>query len=70
MIRKQKHLRRLPELTDYRIRRLRARLPLEVLAVRAGLPTATLSRFERGEHNMTAEQLSRLESALGEAEQS
>jgi len=65
---KQKHDRRLPPLTDYRIRRLRARVPLDVLAVTAGIPTASLSRFERGEHDLTADQLTRLERTLSEAE--
>jgi hypothetical protein len=64
----QKH-RRLPPLTDFRLRRLRARLPLDVLAVSADVPSASLSRFERGEHDLTAEQRQRLEDALTEAEQ-
>lgn len=65
---KQKHDRQLPPLTDYRIRRLRARIPLDVLAVTAGIPTASLSRFERGEHPLTDDQQVRLEQALREAE--
>lgn len=60
--------RRLPELRDFRLRRLRARLPLEVLAVKAGIPGATLSRFERGLYSLDDERLRRLESALHEAE--
>jgi hypothetical protein len=56
--------RRLPPLSDHRLRRLRARLPLDVLAVRAGLPTASLSRFERGQGRLSDEQLARLESTL------
>lgn len=65
---KQKHDRRLPPLTDHRLRRLRARIPLDVLAVRASIPSASLSRFERGEHPLTEVQLARLERALAEAE--
>ena len=64
---KRKH-RRLPPLTDFRIRRLRARLPLDVLAVQSGVPSASLSRFERGEHQLTGPQLACLERALAEAE--
>jgi hypothetical protein len=60
----QQPLRRLPPLTDHRLRRLRARLPLEVLAVRACIPTATLSRFERGAASLTPDQLSRLDATL------
>jgi hypothetical protein len=65
---KRKHDRRLPPLTDYRIRRLRARIPLDVLAVSAGIPTASLSRFERGEHALTTEQLGLLEAVLAQIE--
>jgi transcriptional regulator with XRE-family HTH domain len=64
---KRKH-RRLPPLTDFRIRRLKARLPLDVLAVQSGVPSASLSRFERGEHSLSQAQLTRLEKALGESE--
>lgn len=66
-MRQQKQDRRLPPLSDYRIRRLRARIPLDVLAVRAGIPSASLSRFERDEHPLTEAQLHRLEKALAEA---
>jgi transcriptional regulator with XRE-family HTH domain len=65
-MRQQKH-RLLPPLSDHRIRRLKARLPLDVLAVRAGIPSASLSRFERGEHPLAEAQLARLEQALAEA---
>jgi hypothetical protein len=64
---KQKH-RRLPPLSDHRVRRLRARIPLDVLAVQAGIPSASLSRFERGEHPLAEDQLGRLEKALREVE--
>jgi len=65
---KRKHDRRLPVLTTYRLRRLRVRIPLDVLAVRARIPSASLSRFERGEHPLTEVQLARLERALAEVE--
>jgi hypothetical protein len=65
---KRKHLHRLPPLTDYRVRRLRARVPLDVLAVTAHIPSATLSRFERGEYPLSEAQLARLEKALAGVE--
>jgi transcriptional regulator with XRE-family HTH domain len=61
---KQKHDRQLPPLSKHRVRRLRARIPLEVLAVEAGIPSASLSRFERGEHQLLPDQLARLEDVL------
>lgn len=65
-MRNQRHEsdRQLPPLSDHRLRRLRARVPLDVLAVRAGIPPASLSRFERGEHPLAGEQLARLEAEL------
>jgi hypothetical protein len=68
-MRKQKHDRRLPPLGKHRIRRLRARVPLEVLAVKAQIPSASLSRFERGEHTLAPDQLDRLERALSDVDQ-
>lgn len=62
------HLRRLPALTEFRLRRLRVRLPLELLAAQADIPSASLSRFERGEHPLAERQLARLEAALAKAE--
>jgi transcriptional regulator with XRE-family HTH domain len=70
-MKEQKHHhqdRQLPPLSEYRLRRLRARLPLDVLAVRAGIPFSSLSRFERGEHALSPEQLSCLEETLRKAE--
>jgi hypothetical protein len=66
----QQHLRRLPALTEYRLRRLRVRLPLEILAAQAGIPSASLSRFERGAGSLTPEQSARLEAALAQSERS
>ncbi len=66
-MRQQQHDRRLPPANDYRIQRIRARVPLEVLAVRAGIPSASLSRFERGERDLSPEQLARLDDALSKA---
>jgi hypothetical protein len=60
--------RTLPELTEYRLRRLRLRIPLDVLAVRAGIPAANLSRFERNEKLLPPDQLASLDSTLREAE--
>jgi len=67
---KQKHLHRLPPLSEFRLRRLRLQVPLDVLAVEAGLPSASLSRFERNEHPLSDEQRERLEKTLARMESS
>jgi hypothetical protein len=39
-------------------------MPLEVTAVKAGIPSASLSRFERGEHQLSSDQVRRLNHVL------
>lgn len=60
--------RRLPPLTEHRLRRLRVRLPLDVTAFAAGIPFARLSRFELGKEHLSPAQLARLEAFLDEQE--
>jgi hypothetical protein len=63
-MRQQQQHRQLPALSDRRLRRLRLRIPLEILAVRADVPMASLSRFERGEGTLTPAQFQRVEAAM------
>ncbi len=64
----QQFLQRLPVLSETRIRRLRLQLPLEVLAVKAGVPSAALSLFERGKRPLSEHQQERLDRTLAQLE--
>jgi transcriptional regulator with XRE-family HTH domain len=50
----------LPPLTEQRIARLRARLPLAVVAVRSGVPLTSLSEWERGRRNLPEDTVERI----------
>jgi transcriptional regulator with XRE-family HTH domain len=56
--------RPLPPLSEHRRRRLSLRLSIFALAVRSGIPPTEISRFERGEKELTPERLAALEAAL------
>lgn len=60
----QQQPRRLPPLSAARVRRLQARIPLEILAAQAGVPLASLSRHERNEKALPPDALRRVEEAL------
>lgn len=60
--------RRLPPLSELRLRRLRARLPLEILARDANVPFSTIARAEREEKDLSPDQRERVERVLAELE--
>lgn len=55
----------LPPLTDARLLRLRARVPLVALAAESGVPLVVISEWERGLREISGAQQEAVRAALG-----